>query len=189
MGLVLGGRETVLRHVHRAIAATLRPAEAAARRLIAIAAHGMAVPVIAPRAAPSAPIPAGTGEGRVPSFALFDPRRRIGVVVPPAPGFPNVRFFDGLDAPMPQRKAAKPDDPVTAVRLRRRLEALLFALNDIPKQARRLARRYARQERPLRPMRPGRPPGFVANGKREIDVILAECHELALIALAEPVKG
>lgn len=186
---MFGGGETVLRHVHSAILAVLRPAEAAARRLIAIEAHGMAIPVVATRPAPCAPIPAGKGEGRIPSFALFDPRRRVGAIVPRAPGFPNVRFFDGLDAPVPQRRAASPDDPVTSARLRRRLDALLFALGNIPRQARRLVRRYAKQARPLRPLRPGRPPGHVERGEREVDILLADCHELALIALGQPVKA
>jgi hypothetical protein len=187
----LGESEAVARMVLAGLFAALRPAEAAARRLIAIAAHGLVVETVEKRAAPSAPIPKGSGSGgRVPCFALFDPRRRIGTKRRKASGGDaNIWFMDGLDVRRDRAAPPSPDDMLATARLRRRLAAVLHALHDIPKQARRLARRYARQDRPIRPMRPGRPPGFRAGGTREIDDILADCHELALIALAEPGFG
>ncbi len=39
-------------------------------------------------------------------------------------------------------------------------------------------------ERPMRVMRPGTPPCHVERGKRPIDLLLVEVHELALMALA-----
>lgn len=187
----LGDSETVTRVVLAGLFAVLRPAEAAVRRLIAVAARDLVVTPRARRSAPSAPIAKGSNAGgRVPCFALFDPRRSINPKRRRTPGHgPNVRFFDGLDEKPSRRTPPSPDDRMSTARLRRRLEALLHALADIQKQARRLAGRYARQERPIRPMRPGRPPGFQSHGKREIDDILADCHELALIALAEPKFG
>ncbi len=182
---MLGGGETVLRYVHLAILALLLPAESALRRLIAIAAKDIVVKPRAKRAPPSGKIPKGSG-GRKPVFMVIDPRKEVG---PPkqktAPGFgPNVRGFDDLDISPPGRVEILPDDPVSAAALRRRVEALVAAMNDIPGQARRLARKQAGMKRPLRVMRPGRPPGHVKRGKRPIDLLLAEVHELALMALA-----
>ncbi len=183
---MIGCRETVARFVHREVLSTLLLAEAATRRLIAIAAIGLVVEPRAKRGAPTGAIPKGSGK-RVPPFALFDPRRYAG---PPkqqkTPGFrPNIRGFDEFDIAPPRRNVASPDDPVSVVRLRQRLEALRAALEDIPAQAKRLARKLAAMERPVQPMRPGRPPGYNARGKRPIDIVLADCQELALMALAE----
>ncbi len=183
---MLGDSEILLRHMHLAILALLRPAESTLRRLIAIAAKDI---VVEPRAKrgppPSGGIPKGSGE-RKPVFVVIDPRREVG---PPkrktAPGFgPNVRGFDDLDIAPPGRVEITPDDPVSAAALRRRVEALVAAMNDIPGQAKRLARKQAGMARPLRVMRPGRPPGHVERGKRPIDLLLAEVHQLALMALA-----
>jgi hypothetical protein len=77
----------------------------------------------------------------------------------------------------------------------RRLEALKRALQDIPRQAKRLARWRARQEqkqpststptlKPLSPLREGLPPGYRKKPQHEVDDILAECHDLARLALA-----
>ena len=174
-----------------AMFALLRPVESSVRRLIAIAARGLILAPVEKRAAPCAPIPKGSGAGgRIPCFALFDPRRRIGTARHGASGAnANVWFLDGLDVRQARPAPPSPDDMLSTARLRRRLAAVLHALETIPKQARRLARAYLKQERPIRPMRPGRPPGFRAKGQREIDDILADCHELALIALAETDGG
>ncbi len=182
---MLGGGETVLRHVHLAILALLLPAESTLRRLIAIAAKDIVVKPRAKSAPPSGKIPKGSG-GRKPVFVVIDPRKEVG---PPkqkkAPGFgPNVRGFDDLDVSPQGRVEILPDDPVSAAALRRRVEALVAAMNDIPGQARRLARKQAGMVRPLRVMRPGRPPGHVERGKRPIDRLLREVQELALMALA-----
>ncbi len=89
---MIGTGETVRRHIHLLVLAVLRPAEAATRRLIAIAAIGLVVPARRERAAPNGKIPKSSGE-HIPSFPLFDPRRYAG---PPkestVPGFgPNIR--------------------------------------------------------------------------------------------------
>ncbi len=182
---MLGDSEILLRHMHLAILALLRPAESTLRRLIEIAAMDIVVKPRAKRGPPSGKIPNGAGK-RKPIFVLMDPRKEVG---PPkrktAPGFgPNVRGFDDLDISPPGRVEILPDDPVNAAALRRRVEALVAAMNDIPGQAKRLARKQAGMERPLRVMRPGRPPGHVERGKRPIDLLLAEVHQLALMALA-----
>ncbi|MGB8313201.1 MAG: hypothetical protein WCE69_01820, partial [Aestuariivirga sp.] len=69
-----------------------------------------------------------------------------------------------------------------------RLQALKFALDDLPRQARRLARlRLKRENIPTlkfkTPLRPGPPPGRRKKPIHEIDEILIECHELAWEAL------
>ncbi len=188
VGLVemIAGGETVARHRHSDLVGRLLKLEASARRLIAIAARGLVVEPRAKRAGPSGPIPKGSGR-RKPSFPLFDKRRYAGPPKQPVvPGFgPNIRGLDGLDPLPPGKTTISPDDPVSIASLQRRIEALQAALQDIPAQARRLARKQAGMERPLRPMRPGRPPGFNARGKQPIDLLLAECQELALMALAE----
>jgi hypothetical protein len=182
----VGAGETVARFLYLDARARLLKAEASARRLIAIAARGLVVAPRRKRAGPSGRIPKGSGD-RVAPFALFDPRRDAGPPKDPVvPGFgPNVRGFDGSGVTPPEAVETSPDDLVSVARLQRRLAALLAALEDIPGQARRLARRQAGMERPLRPMRPGRPPGHNARGRTPLDILLADCHELALMALAD----
>lgn len=182
---MLGSGSTVARHVHSAILAKLRPAESAVRRLIAVAARGLVVTPGAKRAGPVGPVPKGSGEA-VPPFALFDRRRRVGPFEKRVPGHgPGVRGLDGLDPAPPASRAPLPDDPVAVARVSQRIAALRHALDTIDAQARRMVRGMAR--RGIRPMRPGRPPGHVERGKREIDIVLAECHLLALYAFEVPV--
>ncbi len=77
---------------------------------------------------------------------------------------------------------------VSATRLNRRLQALKPALDDLPRQAKRLARwRQRREARPdpkfKSPLRPGRPPGYRRKPIHEVDDVLAECHWLAWEAM------
>jgi hypothetical protein len=83
-----------------------------------------------------------------------------------------------------------PTTRVPAVGLGRRLLALNHALTNIDKQARRLMRWYAmrdaalKQNQPHRysPMRPGLPPYAQKRPKREVELVLNECHSLAIYA-------
>ena len=88
-------------------------------------------------------------------------------------------------APVPS-----PDGLVNAERLSRRLLALKLALDDLPRQAVRLARWKLRREtmpsaefKFKSPLRPGPPPGHRKKKVHEIDEILAECHGLARYAM------
>jgi hypothetical protein len=77
---------------------------------------------------------------------------------------------------------------VGAERLTRRLHALKLALEDLPRQARRLARwRVRRENAPSpkfkSPLRPGHPPGHRRKPVHQVDAVLAECHGLACYAL------
>ena len=193
-----GAVERVSRPLYRAVLSVLRPAEAAVRRLIVVAAHGM---VIQPR--PARPAPAGrvispTARGRV-SFRLCDPRQTVeradGYRYAGAKREPRIRFIDVAfdpriplfrpsQQPAPAAAAPEDDGTVNATPLCRRLAAIRVALQDLPRQARRYARWRARPIAMRRPplaasLRPGPPPGLRKRKSHEIDDILAECHWLA----------
>jgi hypothetical protein len=173
----------------------LRPAESAMRRLIVIAARGLVVKV-----APSRPMPKGQiiRKGGAPrsSFQLFDTRkdfpelRQHRVKYTRNPPRIHVFPYDSL-RPVPRPVVEPPPPPdglVTAARLTRRLQALKLALEDLPRQARRLARWRMRREAAKAPkfkspLRPGPPPGHRKRQIHPIDEILADCHWLAWDAM------
>ena len=199
LGLV--GEATVSRippSLHSAVLRVLRPAESAVRRLIVIAARGIVVKLV-----PARPMPAGKvigkGGGKSShSFQLFDPRKNF--KGPRRRAFkrmePRIHFF-GPDprvaalfpAPRPVVEPPPPPDGlVGAQRLSRRLQALKLALEDLPRQAKRLARwRQRRQAAPelkfLSPLRPGHPPGYRRKPMHEVDEVLIACHGLAWDAM------
>ena len=169
------------------------------RRLIVIAARGLVVKPV-----PSRPMPAGTiigkgGHSR-PSFRLFDQRKNFEALRQHRPKIarnpPRIYFF-GKDPrvvsvwPAPPPVVIPPPPPdglVNAQRITRRLQALKFALDDLPRQARRLARMRLRREKVpslkfKTPLRAGRPPGHRKKPVHEIDEILIECHGLARYAM------
>jgi hypothetical protein len=185
------GAGLIARSLRNAALALLRPAEAAARRLIVISARGLVVRLPPPRPMGERPV---RGD-RVPAFPLVEP-------TPPGPRLgrplprlnPRIRTFWNpqpvLPAPHPAtRPVAGP--LVESAPLRRRLAALEAVLADLPKQARRLARWRARRVGtplggPHAPLRFGRPPGSRKRPRHAIDDVLRDCHALALEALAVP---
>ena len=181
--------------LHRAVLRVLRPAESAVRRLIVIAARGLVVKVAPSRPKPVGPIGKGGGS-RPPSFQLFDPRKNFAELRLHRRKFmrnpPRIHFFP-YDTLSPARPpiadpVSPPDGLVGAERLTRRLQALKLALEDLPRQARRLARwRVRRENTPspkfTSPLRPGPPPGHRRKPVHQIDEVLAECHWLAWDAL------
>ena len=130
---------------YRAVLRVLRPAESALRRLIVVAARGLAVkPMVSRPGKPRGQQSQGKrGILRVPSFQLFDPQPRI--MLPrrrnPKRVVPRIHFFntDGefitIWPPIrPAKAPARPksaDGMVNAARVIRRLEALESALADI----------------------------------------------------------
>ena len=200
--LGLAGEATVARlprSIHCAVLRVLRPAESAMRRLVVIAARGLVVKPV-----PSRPMPKGhmIGKGNTPrpSFQLFDPRKNFAAL---RQGWrtatrhhPRIHIF-GSDPrvaalwrsrPPAADPAPPPDGLVNAERLNRRLQALEFALEDLPRQARRLARWRVRRENAQSPkfkspLRPGHPPGYRRKPVHEVDEVLIECHELACDAM------
>lgn len=199
--LELSGEATVSRlprAVYFAVLRVLRPAESAVRRLIVIAARGLVVKV-----APSRPMPKGHtitkgGGNRPPAFRLCDTRKGFPELREPRVKYakhpPRILFF-GPDSRIDDlwaRPVAVPPPPsdgmVSAARLNRRLQALKAALDDLPRQAKRLARwRQRREAMPgpvfKSPLRPGPPPGRRKRHIHEIDDILADCHWLAWDAM------
>lgn len=144
---------------------------------------GLVLPERRARKAPIRAYPEGNGK-HVPSFPPFDPRKRIGPIEKRVPGYgPSVRNFDDDQYFPPSPRKPLPDDPVNAEQLCNRIQAVLNALGDLPRQARRLARALAAKPRPIRP---GRPPGYNAEGRHSVDEILRDCHELALMMLNAP---
>jgi hypothetical protein len=188
------------RSLHSAVLQVLRPAESAVRRLIVIAARNVVV-----KLAPSRPMPKGhrIGKGSGPSrpaFKLCDKRiffpelnnRRVKYAKYP----PRIHFF-GPDStvddlwpgrPRVTAPAPPPDGLINAERISRRLQALKSALDDLPRQARRMARWRVRREAAkapkfTSPLRPGPPPGHRKKPIHEIDEVLTECHWLAWEAM------
>ena len=206
IGLTEGGTiERLSRPLYRLVLGILRPAESAVRRLIIVAARDIVV-----EPSPKRPFAKGRviarkgnskGRGkRGASFRLFDPRkrndgaygrRRTGRKIEPRihvfdfdPRIPLFLRQQPAPAAPPPAPAPEKDDTVNAGPLCRRLFAIMRALEDLPRQAWRLARWRARrvaERRPqlTTPLRIGRPPGFRKRQTHEVDEILMECHWLA----------
>ena len=184
------------RRLHRAVLRVLRPAESAMRRLIVIAARGLVVKLSPARPMPAGPISLGSAS-RV-RFQLFDPRIRLAPErsrTGPRP-IPRIHVFTSdprvaalwpASPPTAEPASPPPDGSVNGEALYRRLEALKLALDDLPRQARRLARWRARREKMpslkfVSALRPGRPPGHCPKAVHAVDHVLAECHWLAFDA-------
>jgi hypothetical protein len=182
------------RSIHSAVLGVLRPAESAVRRLIVIAARNVVV-----KLAPSRPMPEGrripkSGASRPPAFQLFDPPKRLKSIrvmkftrmVPRIHVYP----YDTLGpAPKPVIEAPPPPDGrVCATRLHRRLNALKSALEDLPRQAKRLFRLQERRKaspwpKSTMPLRSGHPPGHRRKPIHEVDEVLGACDWLAWEAM------
>ena len=163
---------TLPRRLHRAVCRLLRPAEAAARRLIIVAARGLVAPPprkpgpkrmamepllrslgIAVTVSPAdlariaAARRAAAKRAARPlssSLPLFDPLRMPRPWRPILRSVPRVRSLNTPFRPLPAPPS--PDDPVSAARLVLRLGALGRALDDLPREARRFARWRARRD-------------------------------------------
>jgi hypothetical protein len=165
-------RRTLPRHLQRAVLRLLRPAEAAARRLVIAAARGLTVPPPSPRpqAAPAGRSawlrrPGGTGillprgvrcpgaPARPPlarlALPIVDPLRRGRTKLAPGRFVPRI-LLPGAMPPSPHlRRPRSPFDAVDAGRLALRLGALSAALEDLPAAALRFARWRARRHAAL----------------------------------------
>jgi hypothetical protein len=199
-------RPALPRHLHRAVLRLLRPAEAAARRLIIVAARGLVLPPMrlrdpATQGKVGRAVPAASENPRVRSLPLLDPLPRWSRLAwrPAALGVPRISV-PGFTVPFPVRLPS-PDDPIDAARLTLRLRALASVLDDLPGQARRFARWRARRDavralarqgrhtgrgRRLSPLRPGRPPGGRRRPVHEVHEVLTVVHGLAFWALKPP---
>jgi hypothetical protein len=200
-----GGIERLKWPMYRAVLALLRPAESAVRRLIVMAAQGLAVKPMAAGSASRKRATAGkrkTRRHRI--FSLFDPRQRERLFVHRGgrPSFkvpraePRIRSFNenvhvivyrNGAPPAPPPPLPQPADSVNAGALCRRLAAIREALQDLPGQARRYARWRAMAMADHRPQRAifrrGPPPGLRPKSRHEVHAILKECDWLAREAL------
>ncbi|MEO4001533.1 hypothetical protein [Mesorhizobium sp. CAU 1732] len=148
---------TLPRHLHRAVLRLLRPAEAAARRLVIVAARDMDPPPtrkatqpapVAHRKPVAHPGTPPKTPARTMTLPLFDPLPRWrGRRRPAALGVPRIRV-PGFSAPsiVALRRPPRADDPIDAARLALRLQALGRALDDLPAHARRFARWRANRD-------------------------------------------
>lgn len=204
---------TLSRRICRRLLLLLRPVEAATRHLIVVLACGLPIPK--PRTA--GPERQATQPARAAGHAPARSLGRAGAACPPgdretrpadarAPLFALADrekryewFFCGKphDAGWKGPSPASPDDELDAAGILRRIAALARALDDLPAQARRLARwrlrriqaRAAGKHRALSPLRCGPPPGSLPRRapkktRREEHELLAETHALARAALA-----
>lgn len=177
--------------IYRAVLRILYPAEAAVRRLIAVAARGLRV-----KLPPARPMPATLrsfqrkGLARM-SFPLCDPRsscapqpRHSGLRTHPRiHAFANGQLVTILGR-SPFDPTPQPDGMADAVRLCHRLSAVKSALENLPREARRLARWQARvAAKPAvkfrKALRPGPPPAVDYMPQHEVNHALKECHWLA----------
>jgi hypothetical protein len=202
-----GAVERLSRPLYRIVLARLRAAEAAVRRLIIVMARDIKVEPRPKRPRPSRPFIAGNGkskaqgngQSRPPSFQLCDPQKRSDAgrvrrrrrhkgpeprirVLDYDPRIPE--FLRGsAPAPAPQQIEIVKDNTVSAKRLCRRLFALIGALTNMEREAKRYALWLARPVEERRPKREralrfGWPPGWRVRPTHEVHEILKECHRL-----------
>ncbi len=199
LGLATGSvPPRIPRKLHCAILRVLRPAESAVRRLILVVSNTMRVKALPPRAIPAGILRNGQSTPR-PTFQLFDPRPPLhlqGAAKPAHRSQPRISFFGDGEArtvswgrERPRAGSGQDEADENAVTtnsasLVRRLQALTAALEDLPRQARRLARALARRQKSPRlklkgVLRPGRAPGYRRRPIEEIDSVLHQCDWLA----------
>jgi hypothetical protein len=198
-----GGMAAFLpRDIYSAALILLKPAESAVRRLIIIAARGL---VLKLKLGAARKFPAGlcikSSPDHVSAFCLIDPLKRFAPEdfewgKSKAQVIPRISVPGLFDPVFPPQPVLDTDDMVASAALGRRVQALRFALDNLPRQARRLARwkakremeRQAEKPKPgrLSPFRPGFAPGYHRSKPQEVDDILSECHHFAREAWDAP---
>jgi hypothetical protein len=189
-------------YVHRAVTRILHPAESAVRRLIVIAAYKVTDKPPPGKENPPSPWPKdrviarSATRKRRPSFRLFEPVAPLREFKT-APSFnpknlPGIRLIE-IDPRLPAifrpsaatQKPAIPDGFISIRNISARLAAVKFAIDNIPREARRLMRSIAADKSEFKRLiiRPGAPPGRRKKPKEDIDHVLTECHALARQAL------
>jgi hypothetical protein len=185
------------RTIHRNIMRVLRPAESALRRIIVMAARDIAVAEEMAAPAPKRP-PRKAAWSPPKTFQLFDPRKRhrphriryskhvprVYVIAPDPPFIPQ--FLRGPAPGMEEPEA--PIKRISAISITHRLHAFASALENIPREALRLAKlrqRRARKSNFKSPLRIGKPPGHQKIPTRPVDHILLECQSYASAVLAD----
>lgn len=192
-----GSGDVLPRRLRSYIVKLLRPAESAGRRLVVLysVVHALKVPALPDRSrgGPLQPI-VPKDVLRAPSFPLRDVRKRFDRVTrhrgrKPLPHLTIIGLTERVVEEVPEIGA---DDPLDAKRLLRRMAALKNALDDLPKQAKRLMRFEARRlvappgPKCVPALRYGTPPGHRKRPIHPVDEILAECALLYRYALKPP---
>ena len=205
--------ETMPRLKRLTVLFVLRPSEAAFRRVVfvAVLVRGIVAPLAQRAAKAGTAEKRARGEGRKRAalpFKLIDPRKNFDLfpdrpkyVSGPGPWVTDLWSDDPIydrsalyaHQEKMKRPPPSPDDDIGAAALCRRMNALMAALQDLEGQTRRMAKLLARIKTqktevgkfPLRVMRPGLPPGYRQRQKHEVDEVLVECHQLALMAQRE----
>lgn len=149
----VGPALTLPRHLHRAVLRLLRPAEAAARRLVIVAAKDIEIPPFSShhrvRGGGVARAARRSG-GKHIALPLTDPLRRSPdrrFLAASQAAMPRISI-PGWSAPAPLPVPPSPDDEIDATRLTLRLAALARVLDDLPREASRFAQWKARGESP-----------------------------------------
>ena len=207
IGMGIGGGTSLPRHLRLALVRLVRPAEAAARRLVVIAAwvEGLTPPEVStPKARAGRRAGASSRAARALQLALADalpdPTRHR-PVRQATRGCPRITFLDepahvaeareaARARALAEAAAAKRVRAEDAARLVARLDAVRAALDDLPAQARRLMGWCARQERRrladrpsrLSPIRHGRPRASVrrAAARHSVHDQLDRLHAIAV---------
>ena len=170
--------------VYYAAMRILRPAESAVRRVIFMGMRRITVPEYEPRPSPTAklkPKPRAQFAKRAPAFSLIDIRKTF-----------DERPVSDATGPWASEPFASEEEPIDARHLFRRLDALRHALDDLPGQAKRMARLIARRKKAppgpgcIPPLRPGWPPGYRKRHVHLVDRVLQDCHHLALHSKEAP---
>ena len=188
-----GMKESLPAYLYYRVLQILRPAESAVRRLIVMEAIGLEIEPPSPgkngseRTARTKPKAVASRKPPAdPAFQLFDPFKPL----PDSPWLTDDNKAEEQPFTLPESTAFEPDEPRDARSLGRRVRALFGALEDLPAQARRLARWRRKRQRPRRmtSLRPGFPPGY-RRGRpvHEVDEILREC--MALLGWAQKPPG
>jgi hypothetical protein len=178
------GDATLQRSLFYSILAVLRSAESAVRRLIVIAARGIKAKPRSSRTFPLGSVfPNHSAPMRVPTFNLIDPLKTFSLDGEPNPMFSFVEIGSAVSP-----KIQFIETSVNTTMLLNRLRAIRLALDNLPKQACRLARWRAQhgldnlanqQIKRLSPFRPGPPPGLRKRSVHEVDAVLRDVHYFA----------
>lgn len=196
LGLSDGGvLKTLPRFLYRRAMRILVPAESALRRLIVMAVYEMLLRGVKFSASARGRtsftnfiLLNPSSENQIPAFNLIDPRKVFDLEAPDYSEFGHAYEDDDIYA---EHRDPANTIPIAAASLGRRLLALKAALENLPKQARRLARWYeqrdlARQQNQphlFSPIRPGLPVGYRKHRREEIDEVMLDCHSLARMAI------
>ena len=193
MGIAAGTSvETLPRRVYYAAQRILRPAESAMRRLIFLRMRRMTMPEQESRSGPKSQRKESRVEyaERTPAFRLIDPRKTFDERPRTLKSVPNIWTPGVTERWKPEEKPPlSDDDPIDTKRLFRRLSALQNALDDLPGQARRMARLMAKRANAppgpgcVPPLRPGWPPGYRQRHVHPVDRVLSDCQSLVRYAI------